>query len=87
MTEKDHLDELLNNARERDEFSDVVVERFARAWASIDGKSEAFDRERGAAMDYDDPDYTGHFEGYMEDARELLRRANCYVATSAPRKP
>jgi len=69
------------------EFSDVIVERFARAWASIDGNSEAFDRERGRAMDYDDPEYTGHFDGYMEEARELLKRAGCYVSTSAPLRP
>lgn len=68
------------------EFSDVIVERFARAWASIDGKSEAFDRERGIAPDYDDPEYTGHFEGYMAEARELLKRAGCHVSlTPSPR--
>ncbi len=64
------------------EFSEVIVERFARAWASIDGKTEAFDRERGGGMEYDDPAYTGHFEGYMAEAKELLKRAGCYVYTS-----
>lgn len=59
----------------------VIVERFARAWASIDGKAEAFDRERDG-MDYDNPAYTGHFEGYMAEAHELLVRANCYVSIS-----
>jgi hypothetical protein len=58
------------------EYNDVIVERFARAWASIDGKTEAFDRERGGAVDFDDPTYTGHFEGYMAEARELLKRAH-----------
>lgn len=66
------------------EYSEVIVERFARSWASIDGKAEAFDRERGGAVHYDDPSYTGHFDGYMAETVELLRRANCYVATSAP---
>lgn len=66
------------------EYDEVVVERFARAWASIDGKAEAFDRERGTAIEYDDPSYTGHFEGYMAEAKELLKRAGCYVSTRAP---
>lgn len=61
------------------QFSDVIVERFARAWASIDGKAEAFDRERGLLPD---DDFTGTFEGYMEEARELLQRANCFVSTT-----
>lgn len=65
------------------EFSDVIVERFARAWASIDGKADRFDQERGRS--YLEEDNTGTFEGYMIEALELLRRANCYVATSAPK--
>ena len=71
-----------------EDFSDVIVERFARAWASIDGKAEAFDRERGKPIpdieDMDDSGFTGHYVGYMEDAKELLKRAGCYVATRKP---
>lgn len=51
------------------------IERFARAWASIDGRLEAFDREKDGAIPCDDPTYTGHHEGYIEDAKELLERA------------
>jgi len=51
-----------------------IVRAFAAAWASIDGKLEAFERE-SLGMDYDDPLYTGHYEGYMAEASELLRRA------------
>lgn len=69
-------------------FSDVVVERFARAWASMDGKAEAFDRERGQPIpdlnEMESSGWTGHYVGYMEDARELLKRANCFVATRKP---
>lgn len=70
-------------------FSDVIIERFARAWASIDGKVEAFDRERGkpipAKDDMERDGFTGHYVGYMADAEELLKRANCFVATRAPK--
>lgn len=48
--------------------------RIARAWASIDGKAEFFDAE-AKGMHYDDPEYRGHYEGYMAEARELLKRA------------
>jgi hypothetical protein len=69
-------------------FSDVIVERFARAWASIDGKAEVFDRERGMGIpdheDWEELKFTGHFEGYMAEAAELLKRAGCYVSTSQP---
>lgn len=51
-----------------------IVRAFAAAWASIDGKLDAFELE-SAGMDYDDPRYTGHYEGYMAEASELLRRA------------
>lgn len=70
------------------QYSDVIVERFARAWASMDGKVETFDRERGLGIpdqeDWKDMNFTGHFEGYMAEAAELLKRAGCYVALSAP---
>ena len=51
-----------------------ITEAIARAWASIDGKLEAFERERNG-MDYDDPDYTGHYEGYLAEADELMARS------------
>lgn len=70
------------------EFSEVVIERFARAWASIDGKSAEFDRERGKPIPYKDDieeeGWTGHYVGYMAEAEELLKRAGCYVATRPP---
>jgi hypothetical protein len=53
----------------------TVVEAFAEAWASIDGKLDAFNREKGGAIHYNDPTYTGHYEGYMAEANELLGRA------------
>jgi hypothetical protein len=57
-------------------FSQETVEAFASAWASIDGKLDAFNRERGAGVSRDDPTYTGHYEGYMAEAQELLFRAH-----------
>lgn len=53
-----------------------VVEAFASAWASIDGKSAQFEAERRGDRGPGDPDYTGHFEGYMAEANELLQRAS-----------
>lgn len=58
-----------------DSYHPAVVGAFAEAWASIDGKLEAFMREKVGAIHYDDPTYTGHYEGYMAEANELLGRA------------
>lgn len=52
-----------------------VVRAFAAAWASIDGKLEAFEREEVGPMPRETPGYTGHYEGYMVEAAELLHRA------------
>lgn len=69
-------------------FSEEVVERFARAWASIDGRLADFDRERNLALppeeEWDSEGWTGHYIGYMAEARELLERAGCYVSTHRP---
>jgi hypothetical protein len=69
-------------------FSEEVVERFARAWASIDGRLEDFDRERKKALlppeAWESEEWTGHYIGYMAEARELLERAGCYVSTRPP---
>lgn len=69
-------------------FSAEVVERFARAWASIDGRLEEFDRERNKALPpeeaWESQEWTGHYIGYMAEARELLERAGCYVSTRPP---
>lgn len=69
-------------------FSEEVVERFARAWASIDGRLAEFDRERNRPLppeeEWDSEDWTGHYIGYMAEARELLERAGCYVSTRPP---
>ena len=70
------------------EYSEVIIERFARAWASIDGKVDTFDRERGKPIphmdDMKEEGWTGHYVGYMAEAEELLKRANCFVATRKP---
>ena len=69
-------------------FSEEVVERFARAWASIDGRLDEFDRERNRPLPpeeaWDGETWTGHYIGYMAEARELLERAGCYVSTRPP---
>lgn len=67
-------------------FSFEVIERFARAWASIDGRLNDFERERDKALppspeDWDSENWTGHYLGYMAEARDLLTRAGCYVST------
>jgi hypothetical protein len=53
-------------------------EALAHAWASIDGKLDAFKREREQfaddTFDGDAPDYTGHYEGYVAEAEEMIRR-------------
>ena len=52
-----------------------IVRAFAAAWASIDGRLEAFEREEVSEDGREAPDYTGHYEGYMVEAAELLDRA------------
>lgn len=52
-----------------------IVYAFAAAWASIDGKLEAFEREKAGTVTPESDDYTGHYEGYMYEAAELLNRA------------
>jgi len=49
-------------------------EALAEVWASIDGKLDAFRRERDESMEWDDSRFTGHYIGYMEDAAEMIRR-------------
>jgi hypothetical protein len=52
--------------------TDDIIEEIARAWASIDGKAELFDR---CKADQSSEDEFGHFEGYMSEARELVNRS------------
>lgn len=52
--------------------------KVARAWASIDGKAELFDKENGCTR-YG----TGTYVGYMADAEELLRRSGLSDAFKA----
>lgn len=62
------------------EMIDVMTkeEALAEAWASIDGKLDAFCRERArskvAPLDREEEGYTGHYEGYMTEAEELIAR-------------
>lgn len=47
-----------------------TIERVARAWAVMDGKADKFDAGKDHAPDH--PDYTGHYDGYMCEAEDLL---------------
>ena len=52
---------------------DEIVEKVARAWASIDGKADDFDKCKA------DPDLDmaqGYYMGYMEEAKELMKRSD-----------
>lgn len=51
-----------------------IVEKVARAWASIDGKAEAFDEGKKGFTE--DLNVGGHYMGYMEEAKELLKRSD-----------
>jgi hypothetical protein len=48
-----------------------LVEKTARAWASIDGKAVRFDDDKADRL----RDMDGTFEGYMSEARELMKRS------------
>ncbi|MBK5958134.1 hypothetical protein CCR97_08380 [Rhodoplanes elegans] len=56
--------------------SGVTIEDIARAWASIDGKRDAFDAEKGKSVS---DDITGHYLGYLSEAEELVTRAAKYA--------
>lgn len=64
--------------------TDDLIERVARAWASIDGKAETFDREKAIVYPNWEGD-SGTYEGYMTEAEELLKRSGlaALLATSA----
>lgn len=63
-------------------------ERIARAWASIDGKSEQFDLERNNPnLAYDDPDYDGVYCGYLAEAHEIIERSGLASALAHPAVP
>lgn len=51
-----------------------IVEAFAAAWASIDGKLEEFGLDKNRHSE--DYAYSGTYDGYMIEADELLRRAS-----------
>jgi len=46
-----------------------MIEDIARAWASLDGKQNQFDR---CKVDPAFEDETGHYEGYIADAEALV---------------
>ncbi len=56
--------------------SGATVEDLARAWASLDGKRDKFDKAK-------DPGASeaahGHYLGYLSEAEEVLRRAAKYA--------
>ena len=67
-----------------------AVYALAEAWASIDGKVDDFRRERG--LDpvnslMTDPNFTGHYVGYMEEAEEMIRRLQRRGFTVVPLTP
>lgn len=52
-----------------------AIDAVAESWASIDGKITSYEiEERSQNMGYNDPRYTGHYEGYQAEARELIER-------------
>jgi hypothetical protein len=57
--------------------NDATVEDMARAWASMDGKEDRFDKGK-ADPEFDNTD--GTYSGYCVEAREILERAANYAA-------
>jgi len=49
----------------------AVIEALAEAWASIDGRAVKF---RQGKTDQAVEDEFGHYQGYMAEAAELIRR-------------
>lgn len=59
---------------------EVTVEQLARAYASIDGKAKEFDAGKAKVQRYEE-DYDGHYEGYITEMEEILKRASNYQRT------
>jgi hypothetical protein len=66
----------------------------AEALASINGKDEAFERERrlwfrGPSLGSETPDYTGTFKGCMDEAREMIirLRQRGFIVVALPPAP
>ena len=62
--------------------SRATVEDLALAWASLDGKRDEFDTEKGPR---EDPH--GHYLGYLAEAEEILRRAARYARERSATSP
>lgn len=64
-----------------------AVDAVAEAWASIDGKLEAYERERDEDIGLTDPTCTGHYEGYQVEAAEMIRRISARGFMVIPSSP
>ncbi len=53
-----------------------VINALAESWASIDGKLDAYDRERDMRLSdhMRNLEFTGAYEGYQCEAEEMMRR-------------
>lgn len=58
------------------EASGVTIDDLARAWASIDGKRDEFDRGK---VDREYEHTAGHYDGYRIEAAEMVSRAVGYA--------
>jgi hypothetical protein len=54
------------------QFEQTAIEALADAWASIDGKVDAFRAGKGAKSIEGEPG--GRYSGYMAEAEEMLKR-------------
>lgn len=73
------MNENLRHARLLQELrqSGATVEDLARAWASMDGKRDAFDAGRDKDIMEDE---AGYYAGYMCETEEILKRAIQYAS-------
>jgi hypothetical protein len=60
----------------RQPISPEAADALAEAYASIDGKLDAYRRERDTVpeIEWDDPTFTGHYLGYLTEAEEMIER-------------
>lgn len=64
-----------------------AIEALAESWASIDGNLEPFRTERDSGMTHHDPGYTGHYDGYMVEAAEMIQRLRARGYDVTPTAP
>ena len=87
MTDKPELSASMQLRVDPEDGRQRAIFALAEAWASIDWKLAAFNREALGVVTDEHPTYTGHFEGYMAEAEKMLQRLESRGFTVVKKDP